>query len=41
MTFLVDENTTVSGKLTVGASADVIYRTMNGQNIAVSIQISA
>jgi hypothetical protein len=40
MTFTIDDNTTVSGKLAVGANADVTYRTQGGQNIAVSVRVS-
>jgi hypothetical protein len=40
MTFTIDDNTTVSGKLAVGASADVTYRSQGGQNIAVSVRVS-
>lgn len=41
MTFTINDNTTVSGKLAVGASADVTYRTQGGQNIAVSVRVSS
>src|SRR5580704_15013432 len=40
MTFSIDDNTTVSGKLAVGANADVTYRSQGGQNIAVSVRVS-
>jgi Cu/Ag efflux protein CusF len=40
MTFTIDDNTTVSGKLAVGANADVTYRSSNGENIAVSVRVS-
>jgi hypothetical protein len=40
MTFSIDDNTTVSGKLAVGSNADVTYRTQGGQNIAVSVRVS-
>jgi hypothetical protein len=40
MTFLIDKNTTVDGKLTVGASADVTYRQDNGNNVAVSVRVA-
>jgi hypothetical protein len=39
MTFQVDKNTTIDGKLQVGASADVTYRTENGNNIAVNVRV--
>lgn len=41
MTFTINDNTTVSGKLAVGASADVTYRSQGGQNIAVSVRVSS
>jgi hypothetical protein len=41
MTFTIDDNTTVSGKLAVGSNADVTYRTQGGQNIAVSVRVSS
>lgn len=40
MSFLVDKNTTVDGKLQVGASAEVTYREENGQNVAISVRVS-
>ncbi|HXA77760.1 MAG TPA: hypothetical protein VNV41_11580 [Candidatus Acidoferrales bacterium] len=40
MMFIIDENTTVDGKLKVGANADVIYREDNGNDMAVSVTIS-
>jgi hypothetical protein len=40
MMFITDENTTVDGKLSVGANADVIYRDDHGNNMAVSVTIS-
>ena len=39
MTFQVDRNTSVSGKLAIGANADVSYRTENGNNIAVVVSV--
>jgi hypothetical protein len=39
MTFQIDRNTSVSGKLAIGASADVSYRTENGNNIAVVVSV--
>ena len=39
MTFLVDKNTSISGRLTVGANADVSYRTQDGNNIAVAVSV--
>jgi hypothetical protein len=41
MTFTIDDNTTVSGKLAVGANADVTYRSQGGENIAVSVRVSS
>jgi hypothetical protein len=40
MTFQVDQNTTIDGKLKVGANADVTYRTEGGNNIAISVRVS-
>lgn len=40
MTFQIDKNTTVDGKLKVGANADVTYREDNGNNIAISVRVS-
>ena len=40
MTFQVDKNTTVDGKLQVGANADVTYREDGDNNIAISVRIS-
>jgi Cu/Ag efflux protein CusF len=40
MTFMIDKNTTVDGKLKVGANADVTYREEGGNNIAVSVRVS-
>src|SRR5262249_25416124 len=37
MTFQIDKNTTVEGKLKVNATADVTYREEGGNNIAVSV----
>ena len=41
MTFEINDNTTVSGKLAVGANADVTYRSEGGKNIAVSVRVSS
>jgi hypothetical protein len=35
--FLIDNNTTIDGKMTVGAIASVIYREDNGNNLAVNV----
>ena len=40
MTFLIDENTAVDGKLKVGDNADVAYRQQNGNNVAVSVRVT-
>jgi len=40
MTFQVDRNTSISGKLAVGANADVSYRTESGNNIAVVVSVT-
>lgn len=40
MTFQVDSNTTIDGKLKVGANADVTYRSEGGNNIAISVRVS-
>src|SRR5690348_2507786 len=40
MTFQIDKNTTVDGKLQVGATADVTYREDGGKNIAISVRVS-
>lgn len=40
MMFVIDDNTTVDGKLTVGANADVVYREDNGNHMAVSVTVS-
>jgi hypothetical protein len=40
MTFQIDKNTTVEGKLKVKATADVTYRQENGNNIAISVRVA-
>ena len=40
MTFTIDKNTTVEGKLKVGSTADVTYRQDNGNNVAISVHVS-
>ena len=40
MNFQVDQNTTIDGKLKVGANADVTYRQDGGNNIAISVHVS-
>jgi len=41
MTFLIDKNTTIDGKLKVGASADVTYRQDNGNNVAINVRVAS
>ena len=41
MTFLVDQNTSIEGKLQVNANADVTYRVDNGRNIAISVHVAS
>jgi hypothetical protein len=40
MNFTVDKNTTIDGKLQVGASADVTYREDSGNNVAISVHVT-
>jgi hypothetical protein len=40
MTFEIDKNTTVDGKMQVGANADVTYREDGGKFTAISVHIS-
>jgi len=40
MTFQIDKNTTVDGKLQVGANADVTYREDAGKYVAISVRVS-
>jgi hypothetical protein len=40
MMFIIDQNTTIDGKLQVGGNADVIYRQDSGNNMAVSVTVS-
>jgi hypothetical protein len=40
MSFAIDKNTTIDGKLKVGSAADVTYRQDNGSNIAVSVHVT-
>jgi Cu/Ag efflux protein CusF len=40
MTFSVDKNTTIEGKLAVGASADVTYRDDNGSHVAIAVRVT-
>jgi hypothetical protein len=41
MNFLIDKNTTIEGKLQVGATADVTYREDNGNNVAISVHVGS
>lgn len=41
MNFTVDQNTTIDGKLQVGASADVTYREDSGKNVAISVRVTS
>ena len=41
MTFVIDKNTTIEGKLQVNANADVSYREDNGKNIAISVHVTS
>ena len=40
MTFGIDKNTTVDGKLQVGANADVTYRDDGGKLVAINVRVS-
>jgi hypothetical protein len=40
MMFVIDQNTTIDGRLRSGASADVVYRKDAGNNMAVSVTVS-
>jgi hypothetical protein len=40
MSFVIDKNTTVEGKLNVGSAADVTYRQDNGTNVAISVHVA-
>jgi hypothetical protein len=40
MTFQIDKNTSVTGKLVVGSSADVTYRVDGTNNIAVNVAVT-
>ena len=40
MTFQIDKNTTVDGKLQVGANADVTHREDGGKLVAISVRVS-
>jgi len=40
MTFQIDKNTTIDGKLQVGANADVTYREDGGKFVAINVRVS-
>jgi len=40
LSFTIDKNTTMDGKLKVGSSAEVTYRQDNGTNIAISVHVT-
>lgn len=40
MTFVVDKNTTIEGKLRVGADAEVTYRDDNGNHLAIAVRVT-
>jgi hypothetical protein len=40
MTFVIDKNTTIEGKLKVNANADVTYREDNGNDVAISVHVT-
>ena len=41
MTFFIDKNTAMEGKLKVNATAEVTYRAEGGKNIAVSVRVAS
>jgi hypothetical protein len=41
MTFHIDRNTTIDGRLKVGANADVTYREEGGKNIAINVVVTS
>jgi Cu/Ag efflux protein CusF len=40
MSFTIDQNTTIDGRLKVGSTADVTYRQADGNNVAVSVHVA-
>ena len=40
MTFVIDKNTAIEGKLKVSATAEVTYREDSGKNIAISVKVT-
>ena len=41
ITFTIDQDTVVEGRIEVGSKADVTFRQQDGNNIAVSVRVSA
>jgi len=41
VTFAIDQDTVVEGRIEAGSKADVTYRRQDGNNIAVSVRISS
>lgn len=41
ITFTIDQQTVVEGKITIGSTADVTFRSEDNNNIAVSVRVSA
>lgn len=41
MTFQLNSKTKIEGNLAVGANADVLYRQRDGNNIAVTVHVTA
>jgi hypothetical protein len=39
MTFVVDKNTTIEGKLEIGSTADVTYRDDEGNHVAIGVRV--
>ena len=40
MTFGIDKNTTIEGRLQIGSTAEVTYREANGKLLAISVRIA-
>jgi hypothetical protein len=41
LTFHIDKNTTIDGKLRVGANARVTYREVKGENLAINVRVGS
>ena len=41
MKFMIDRNTTIDGKLRIGATADVTYRQSGGNYIAINVRVAS